>query len=265
MNKHDFRYMLRGKQLASLSEAELQLLDPIAIKTKNTNKVLLVLHGFSSTPAVYRYLVPQIKHYDAIICPKLPGHGESIASFSQVKAADWLASSKALCGQLIAQYKQVDVLGLSLGGLLASELAVTYPLHHLFLLAPALKLQMNTHLMVKLAERLHKLGFRYIRNAAGNLLTDTHAEIAYRKLPITTIIEMLQLARNYQWRAPKCPTDVFLGAHDLVVNSQEVEELFVSSSNATIHWLSNSAHVLPLDNDLERIIECINARASGSR
>lgn len=266
MNKYDFRYMLRGKQLASLSDDELQLLKPITLeKQNNRDKVLLVLHGFSSTPAVYRYLLPQINHYDAIVCPVLPGHGDSIAHFSEIKAAEWISSCSSLCEQLIAQYNQVDVLGLSLGGLLASELARTYPLHHLFLLAPALKLQMNTEFMLKLASSLHRLGFRYLRSAAGNLVSSAHAEIAYRQLPITTIIEMLSLAQHYQWQPPSCPTDLFLGAHDQVVNSKKVEQLFSSLPNATIHWLSNSAHVLPLDNDLAQIIQCINAHASSSK
>ncbi|MGL6036951.1 MAG: alpha/beta hydrolase, partial [Legionella sp.] len=56
-----------------------------------------------------------------------------------------------------------------------------------------------------------------------------------------------------------------LGAHDQVVNSKKVEQLFSSLPNATIHWLSNSAHVLPLDNDLAQIIQCINAHASSSK
>lgn len=263
MNKYDFRYMLGGKQLASLSDDELQLLKPITLKEQNNhNKVLLVLHGFSSTPAVYRYLLPQINHYDAIVCPVLPGHGDSIARFSDVKAADWISSCSSLCEQLMAQYNQVDVLGLSLGGLLASELARIYPLHHLFLLAPALKLQMNTEFSLKLSRFLHGLGFRYLRSAAGNLVNSDHAEIAYRQLPLSTIIEMLTLAQHYHWQPPSCPTDIFLGAHDQVVNSKKVEHLFKPLAHATIHWLDNSAHVLPLDNDVAEIIECINNHAA---
>ncbi len=262
MNTDDFRYMRRGKQLRSLTSDELSLLQPIQKKGKNHQRVLLALHGFSSSPAVYRKLLPQIKNYDAVICPVLPGHAESIHAFAQVKADDWLATAYSHCEQLIHEYEQVDVLGLSLGGLLACELSKHFKLHHLFLLAPALKLNMNTAVMLKLAIILKKLGFHSLRNAAGGLLCDEEGEIAYRRVPINAIIEVLQLSLNFEWVAPNCPVDLFLGTHDEVVSSKQVEQLFDPLSNVNIHWLPHSAHVLPLDNDREEIIKCINSTHS---
>lgn len=258
MKNDDFSYMRRGKQLGRLSTEELKLLESVNQRGPGHERALLVLHGFSSSPAVYRFLIPKIKNYDAIVCPVLPGHGESIDAFSQAKASDWLAKAAETCDVLTKEYQKVDVLGLSLGGLLACELSQQFKLNHLFLLAPALKLRMNVNSMLTLANSLKSIGFRYLRNAAGNLKTNENAEIAYRKLPITTIIEMLALAKGYQWRAPSCPVDLFLGAHDQVVSSAEVEKLFMDLPNVTIHWLRNSAHVLPLDNDLNDIIKCIN-------
>ncbi|HAT8859251.1 TPA: alpha/beta fold hydrolase [Legionella pneumophila subsp. pneumophila] len=258
MKINDFRYMRRGKHLSELQSEEANLLAPVNQRGKGTDRALLVLHGFSSSPAVYRYLIPNLKNYDAILCPVLAGHAESIEAFSKSTAADWLQSAKNACELLINQYQKVDVLGLSLGGLLACQLSQSFAINHLFLLAPALKLHMRTNAMLKLAQILKCLGFRQLRNAAGNLITDEHAEIAYRKLPISTIIEMLTLAQQYEWLPPACPADLFLGIHDQVVASQQVEQLFCNLPNVKIHWLKNSAHVLPLDNDLNEIIDCIN-------
>ncbi|TAL61240.1 MAG: alpha/beta fold hydrolase, partial [Legionella sp.] len=248
----------RGKQLAGLSQDEFDLLKPINLRGKGKNSALLILHGFSSSPAVYRYLIPQIKNYDAIVCPILPGHAESIEAFSQTTAKEWLATAKQACEELTKEYQKVDVLGLSMGGILACELSHLFKLNHLYLLAPALKLHMRVDSLIKLGHVLRFLGFHHVRNGAGNILTDEHAEIAYRKLPISAVMEMLTFAREYQWTPPTCPVDLFLGTHDEVVNSAEVEKLFVNLPNVSIHWLENSAHVLPLDNDLMEIIECIN-------
>ena len=258
MNKDDFRYMLRGKQLNALTNKDLALLKPVTKQQEAKHKALLVLHGFSSTPAVYRFLIPQIKHYDAIICPALPGHAESINAFSMATAADWFQATSDVCASLIKTYEKVDVLGLSLGGILACELSKKFTLNHLYLLAPALKIRMNAAFLLQLAKVLKLCGFVQMRNAAGDLMTDEHAEIAYRKLPLTTIIEMLQLAQHYQWIAPSCPVDLFLGRNDHVVNVEAVEQLFSPLPNTTIHWLEHSAHVLPLDKDLKSIIQCIN-------
>lgn len=255
----DFRYMLRGKHLFGLAKEDCALLEPINQCGTGRDRALLLLHGFSSSPAVYRYLLPEIDHYDAIVCPVLQGHAESIQAFSLSTANDWRSTASKACEALLQSYKKVDVLGLSLGGLLACELSQKYPLNQLFLLAPALRLNINIDLVLKLARLMKYLGFDQLRNRAGDITSNSGAEISYRTLPISSIIEMLTLARNYQWQAPTCPVDVFLGANDRVVDSKEVEHLFAPLPNAKIHWLNNSAHVLPLDNDFKEIINCINA------
>jgi carboxylesterase len=258
MNYNDFYYMRRGKQISVLTQKDAHLLQPIDKRGSDTKRALLLLHGFSSSPAVFRYLIPQISAYDALICPVLPGHGDSVAAFSSCTAQDWLLAVHRICEGLLNEFEQVDVLGFSLGGLIACELSQHFPLNHLFLLAPALKLKINLKLMLKLAHTLNYLGVYQIRNAAGNLLSNDSAEIAYRALPITTIIEVLQLIQNHQWTAPKCSIDLFLGMQDGVVSSTKVVQLFHSHPNTRIHWLRNSAHVLPLDNDHQEIAQRMN-------
>ena len=258
MKKEDFCYIWRGRQLASLKDSDTKLLQPINIRSDKTEKALLMLHGFSSSPAVYRTLVPQIKAYDAIVCPVLPGHGESIACFSKTQASEWVEKAVLSCEALTAKYERVDVLGLSLGGLLALTVAQLIPVHHLYLLAPAVRLKLNSPLMLGLANVLYVLGFQDIRNAAGNLLSAQHAEVSYKKLPLRVIIEILQLIQGYQWIPPTCGVDLFLGAQDLVVDSEAVAALFQDLPNTSIHWLKDSAHVLPLDNDCAEILACLN-------
>jgi carboxylesterase len=260
MNKNDFCYMLQGKHVADLKENEFSLLKPINQQGKNKTHAVLLLHGFSSSPAVYRHLIPQLKNYDAIICPALPGHGSSIESLSQTKAIDWFNYASELCGNLFKKFHKVDLIGLSLGGLIGCKLSEHFVFNHLFLLAPALKLKGNMKLQLKLAIALHHLGFKELRGAAGSLMTNEQAEISYKRLPINSVIELFRYILNYQWVAPKVPVDLFLGCHDPVVSSPQINQLFQDLSQVSIHWLQNSAHVLALDNDLTEIVTCINAR-----
>jgi carboxylesterase len=258
MNKNDFWYMLRGKYVSDLKGNDFSLLNSINQQGKNTNHAVLLIHGYSSTPAVYRYLISQLKNYDAIICPALPGHATSIESLSQTKASDWLHYTMELCQDLFKKFTKIDIVGLSLGGLIACKLSELFAFNHIFLLAPALKLNMNVRAYLKLAITLQNLGFKEVRSAAGSLITDAHAEISYKRLPITSIIELFQFVLHYQWVAPSAPVDLFLGLYDKVVPSVQIEKLFHNVPNATIHWLNNSAHVLALDNDLRQIAACIN-------
>ncbi len=261
MIRDDFRHMYCGRQLDAVSDEMIDLMQPVRITGKGKNRALLMLHGFTSSPAVYRDLIPHIKHYDAIICPVLPGHADSIARFSKITASDWLTAANAACEEVMREYKRVDVLGLSLGGLLACALSQHHQFNHMYLLAPALRLRLHMTTSLKLAKTLHFLGFRQIRNAAGNIVNPEHTEISYRRLPIETVIEILSFINDFHYMPPSCPVDVFLGCHDIVVNSQRVGALFARKDHTTIHWLKNSAHVLPLDNDIQEIIDCMNKNA----
>lgn len=256
MNFNEFAYMRRGCRIAALeSRARLA---PIDIRKQGYGRALLLLHGFASSPAVYRLLAPKLQGYDAIVAPILPGHADSLASFAKVKAADWVLAAESHYETLAKAYQSVDVLGLSLGGLLASHLSQRYTLNHLYLLAPAFNVYSNNVVQRQLARLLAWLGIKHIPNYAGNLHTDTESELSYRKLPVSTIIEVFNFINNASPALPRCPTDIFLGKFDNVVDSGELAHRFARLPNVTIHWLKQSAHILPLDGDLKTIVDCIN-------
>lgn len=258
MNKDDFRCMRRGKITADLSAEDSKRLLPVNQCQGGKRTALLLLHGFSSTPAVFRqFLNTFTAAYDAVIIPALPGHVLSIEAFATMRATELLSFVEQSCQELIGEYEQVDVMGLSMGGLLATYLANRFTLHHLYLLAPALDLHLNISKTLLLTRFCRWLGFKRIRSAAGNLCKSEAYEIAYRQLPLTTIIELLTLIQQFKFTKPTCPTDLFLGAHDEVVNSHTIANRFAECPSVTIHWLTNSAHVLPLDNDSQQIIDCV--------
>lgn len=256
INTDDFRYMRRGIPLAILHPESAHILAPVDSRGEKKERALLLLHGFSSSPAVFRNIISKLSGYDAIVSPVLPGHGESINAFSVVKAQEWVNATEKLCASLCEEYQMVDVLGLSLGGILACNLSKKFPLHHLYLLAPALDLHSSISLLLWYGRFLQALGFKLLRNRAGNLLSEQFGELAYRQLPIVTIMELLNYIRNFKFTAPTCPTDLFLGEYDAVVDSKKIAKRFATAPT-NIHWLSNSAHVLPLDGDVDEILECV--------
>ncbi len=267
MNLDDFRCMRQGKSLFILQEKEARKLTPIEIHNPHNKKdhALLLIHGFSSSPAVFREILGACAGYDAIVVPVLPGHGDSIHAFASSKAAEWLQHVEAIYGSLQEEYTHVDVLGLSLGGLLASHLASRFKVNHLYLLAPAFDLHLAIPSIMTLTKCLNWLGFRKLRSHAGNLYTPQFCEIAYRQLPLTTIIEILTLINEFQFILPTCPTDLFLGRYDEVVASECVAGRFANHSTTRIHWLNESAHVLPLDGDIQYIRDCVQNNLQARR
>ena len=260
MNTQDFRFIQQGKQISPLLPAQVSMLAPVDVRGQGRDRALLLLHGFSSSPAVFRVMMlDAFTKYDAVVCPVLPGHSESIAAFSTATARDWMATAEAACSALLQEYKVVDVLGFSLGGLLACHLSQRFTLNRLYLLAPALVMKRSVSATLFCARALHFLGFKWLHNRGGNLYTNHYAELTYRQLPIATIIEILTFIKDYSFVPPKCPTDLFLGRYDEVVDSPSVAGLFVDTPNVTTHWLESSAHVLPLDGDIVAIVACIKS------
>ncbi|MDP3704418.1 MAG: alpha/beta fold hydrolase [Legionellaceae bacterium] len=257
MNINDFHYMWRGRSVRPLTIQDAYLLSPIDVRRQDSGRALLLLHGFSSSPAIYRELLPSFTIYDAVLCPVLLGHADCIESFATSSAADWLDAARQAYETLAHRYDTIDVMGLSLGGVLACKLAEHFSINHLYLLAPALRLHGFPTLLLWCARMLRCLGVKRITNHAGNFHTDLHQELTYRQLPIPAIIEILTFIKKATFVAPRCPTDLFLGRYDEVVDSSAVVKLFADSSNTTIHWLNNSAHILPLDGDIETIANCV--------
>jgi carboxylesterase len=258
MQQNEFQYMFRGQNIGAMDAKDARLLQPIAIIGEQKKRALLLLHGFSSSPAVYRRMIPHFTMYDAIVCPTLPGHGDSIKAFSMTHATDWQNAATKACQALIDEYAAVDVMGLSLGGLLACRLSTQFRINHLFLLAPALALCLPLTPTLYFAKIAYALGLRQIPNRAGNIYTKGFAELSYSRLPVHAILEILTLIKTFQWIPPSCPVDLFLGRHDEVVDSNTVAARFQTLPNTHIHWLEQSAHVLPLDGDMEKIIHCMS-------
>lgn len=260
MNYKDFGYMCCGKEIRVLEAEEDYLLREVNIRKNPQGRAILLLHGFTSSPAVYREIIPSLSMYDAIYCPVLPGHAESLDAFSKATSAQWLECASQAYVSLAKDYAQIDVLGLSLGGFLAIKVAEKYPVNHLFALAPCLSLQRWSAGMLVLARVLKALGVKKLSNAGGDLHSKDFQEITYRFMPLPVAIQLLSLIVNNHLVLPNCKTDLFLGKYDQVVDSNAVANLFKDSKLTTTHWLNNSAHVLPLDGDLPKIISVIEDR-----
>src|SRR3990167_7446904 len=114
--------MWKGKATRPLTSDEVYQLKPIDIRQKGDARALLLLHGFASSPAVYRALYPKLTHYNALVCPVLPGHAENLNAFAGVSRQAWLAAAVKACQPLVEQYQSFEIIGLSLGGLLACHL-----------------------------------------------------------------------------------------------------------------------------------------------
>ena len=98
-------------------------------------KALLCFHGFCCDKHNFDYIAKDIKlDYNLIYIPDLPGHGSNKFRFCKKNILSFVLSEY---DKLKKSYEVIDVIGYSLGGVLASYLATYRKVNKLILISPA--------------------------------------------------------------------------------------------------------------------------------
>lgn len=102
---------------------------PFRIKAKPDNDTLAILvHGFSSSPYIMyslaEYLAENGVDVDVVL---LAGHGRNFKLFGQSDAHDWYKSVEKVIKENQTKYKNIYLVGHSLGGSLSVCLGIKYP------------------------------------------------------------------------------------------------------------------------------------------
>jgi len=242
----------------------------------------LMLHGFAATPQIFHYLAQRFAE-EGISCraPLLPGHGTTIADFATARGPDWVATAEQAYDQMRAQHETVFVLGFSMGGTVALNIAERREVDGLVLMGPFLRITREWFHLVR-AESLSRcsraIGFpRVLKNIRLDI-----ADVSVRPsvihsgfTPVVTACSLFDLAD--QTRANigglTCPVLVLHGRKDRVADPRESQRLVLlaASRDKRLVLYDRSAHLLPMDYDKEHaareIIAFIKARtkAGGRR
>lgn len=99
---------------------------------------ILALHGYQGYPGEMVY--PSLKLYNAgfdVYCPRYPGHGVTKEDFNNTNSEDWITIARTSIGFLQREYREVYVMGHSMGGLISTIIAKEFDVKKLALIAPA--------------------------------------------------------------------------------------------------------------------------------
>jgi carboxylesterase len=251
------RFPFRQRRLSS---EELLLTKPFFIPGSTQYGVLLI-HGFTGTPAIWRDLASKLSKLGvSLSCPLLPGHGHQSSDLLTVHWEDWYQCVENAYLELNKRCSHVIVIGHSLGGALALMLASKHPsIQKLFLIAPAVYPTLLFRFFIEsgLASFLKMLGISYLPPISGNLKKRDAWEFSYPRTAINALLEIYACMQATQRILPqvKNATMIFQSRHDLLVPSNRTLEIVeqLSSGQKEVIWLDNSYHVILLDNDADNL------------
>ena len=101
-----------------------------------------LIHGFTNTT----YEVKKLSNYLSkdgyhIIAENLPGHGTNVEECNRVKYADWISSVKEGVAKLSTTCDKIHIIGISMGAVLAMQVATIFPINSIIIVAPVLQFQ----------------------------------------------------------------------------------------------------------------------------
>ena len=221
----------------------------------------LLLHGFTGTPGHMRPLGERLRAAGYTVrAPLLPGHGTTLEDMNRVSWRDWLACARSEYASLRGDCEKVVVMGLSMGGTLATLLAEEYPVDGLALFAPCIRMRQRSAPLARVAA----LAKPYVRWPG-----DRRAEVVpgydelkeyncgYSGIPVGKAYDLYRLVAraNMSLFAVTAPTIVFQGRLDTTVDPRGAERLIagVSSEQKELVWLEKSRHLCTIGPERETL------------
>ncbi|MCK5796565.1 MAG: alpha/beta fold hydrolase, partial [Deltaproteobacteria bacterium] len=230
---------------------------PIPEPPRYDKLAVLLLHGFTSSTDTVDGLIPYLDaegiRYER---PILRGHGTRYHDLRGVKARDWYVDAKHALLKLQNEGYHVIVVGLSMGGLVALDLAMHHPdaIAGVVTVAAALKFaDPLSHLTPLLAKVIRYWPSPEAYNDPECAKKNTN----YPKFATDAFAELYHYAHRIAERLPEVhvPLRILQSKKDQVVAPEAANIIYekVSSPRRGIVWFEKSGHEMMQDLEAEQV------------
>ena len=227
---------------------------------------VLILHGFGDTPQTVAYLA---RHLHAagwtVRAPLLPGHGRTLPEFARSRAEDWVAYARREYDDLRDRCGTVALVGLSMGGALATVTAAKTPdLPALVLLAPYVSMPTRLRNIASMFWAIDAC-VPYLRGRGGERSIHDPAERALsRSYGVVTgrlAFELSRVVKRARHALPRiaAPTLVIQSRHDNRIPEAAAGRAYalLAAPVREMLWLDACGHVITVDHERERVFEAV--------
>lgn len=215
----------------------------------------LLVHGLTASPQELRPLADVLSsHGYGVVAPRLPGHGETVAELATASADDWRAAVDRGLDQAREMADTVVAIGISMGGTLVYDLAGRRSDD----LSGAVVINGPSVAMPHMAAVAQDPSvpdvFPSPFDQPRSLTKDPTRSILYNlELAKHALAEAVDLVAGVHdvLASIRCPMLILHSEADLVVSVDHPRAAMeaISSSDKTLTWLTDSAHVPTHDYD----------------
>ena len=220
----------------------------------------LVLHGFTGSPHSMRGVAHALAEQGfAVELPLLPGHGTAVADLIPTGWDDWAGTAEEAYGKLAARVPgDVVIVGLSVGGAIASWLAADHPeAAGLAVINPLVSEPAGVREVV---EALLAAGQELTEGIGSDIADPDSHELAYPETPLRPLLSFEPVFAEFpeRLRRIRCPLLVVTSRQDHVVQPVNSDILAAAVSGPVERmFLDRSYHVATLDYDKAEVLSAI--------
>ena len=220
---------------------------------------ILLVHGFTGSPHSMRPLAQHFMELGyAVEMPLLTGHGTHWKDLRDSTYEQWLASAEQGYRRLADQGLRVVVIGMSMGGTVATHLSARLPVAGTVLINPYM---VDVNPMMRHAGKVSKV-LPMLKAIGSDIAVPGVSEGAYSIVPTAAVHQLHLLGAETRALIPQLKAPVLyarsLGDHTV---SDSSHKYFLEHCSVPVEfrWLTRSYHVATLDYDAEYLLSTVQA------
>ena len=221
---------------------------------KSGPRGVLLIHGFTGTPSEMRLLGEYLYQKGfTVLAVRLPGHGTEVRDMESTTWRHWYGAAIDGFNLLTGICDEVNVVGLSMGGLLALKLAAEYPVKRVVALSTPIYLAETRIPFLP----LYRLFRRFIPKKRRDYDINPRYFVGYDSTPLASLSSLLELIQSVQKNLPQvhCPALVVQSRREHTVRPESATFIMehLGSSQKELFWLKNSGHIVTVDIERETV------------
>ncbi len=231
----------------------------------NGKSGVLLLHGFTGTPAEMRYLAEKLNEAGAtVFVPRYPGHGTSLIEMANLDVNAWFTAAREALFELMAYCDNVYIAGLSMGGIFAILLAREFAIKKIALMSVPCTLKEKTIYAAPVAGLFTKI--LWVPNKTKGVCDEAARKehICYDDgIPVRQSWQLFTTIKKAMKSLPFIDSEVLIiqSKNDQVIPQHSAEYIYahLGSEHKKIVWLLHSDHAITVDYEKDIVAKhCID-------